>query len=84
MNKPTCEELSDMKSVHRVADDSWRHGSYIKEVFYREEDNTYWRACYRLSTDGETNELYDGTASIIQVEPIERVVVDYQAITTTP
>ncbi len=81
--KPTHEDLSDeigVKSVHREADDSWRHGSYVTEVFHRESDNTYWMASYRLSTDGETNELRDGEADIKQVEPFERTVTDYRAV----
>lgn len=59
---PTCEDLYNedgYKSVYREADDSWRHGSYVTEVFERESDNTFWLVKYRLSTDGETHELRD-------------------------
>lgn len=84
MNIPTCEDLwnddVNYKSIYREADDSWRHGSYITEVFHRSSDNTYWMAGYRKSGDGEYNELREGEADIIQVEPFERVVVDYRPI----
>ena len=86
METPTCEELFDedgFKSVHREADDSWRHGSYISEVFLRESDNTYWRASYALSTDGETNELREGTASITQVAPKEVSTITYLPLDET-
>jgi len=80
MDKPTCEDLKNMESVSREADDSWRHGAYITEVFHREKDNTYWMAVYCLSTDGETNELREGMADIAQVIPYERTVIDYKLI----
>lgn len=80
MNKPTCEDLENMASVSREADDSWRRGAYITEVFHRKEDDTYWMASYRLSAGGETNELREGLADIAQVIPYERTVVDYKLI----
>lgn len=83
VQKPTCEDLFEQdgfKDVHREADTSWRHGAYISEVFLRESDNTYWMANYRLSTDGETNELREGTAEIVQVEPFEKTITDYREV----
>ena len=80
--KPTHEELMDygdeFKSVSREADDSWRHGSYITQVFNRKSDDTYWMVCYRLSTDGETNDLADETCAITQVNPktIETIIYE--------
>ncbi len=80
---PTCEQLSeswrtdDFASADRVADDSWRHGSRVTEVFHRVADDTYWKAYYRLSTCGETDELRDGDASICQVWPKEIVTTTY-------
>jgi hypothetical protein len=81
--KPTAEQLLDedgLKSVHREADDSWRHGCYISEVFHRNSDNTYWMVNYRLSHDGETNGLRDGDYSLDQVEPFEKTVTDYRKV----
>ena len=77
---PTCDELfegreCDFKSVSREADDSWRHGAYVTQVFMRKSDNTFWSVSYRLSTDGEVNELREGTAEVVRVEP--------HAVTTT-
>ena len=79
MEKPTCEQLIDdeLDSVSRESDDSWRHGSYITQVFYRKADGTYWQAEYRLSSDGETNELREGYAEITQVKPVEKSVTTY-------
>lgn len=82
--KPTCEQLYEddgVESVYRHTDDTWRHGSYVTEVFKRESDGTFWQAKYRLSTDGETNELREGLAEIAQVESFERTVVDYRPLT---
>jgi len=73
---PTCEEIRDdqLKSVDREVDNSWRHGCYINEVYYREADDTYWNVSYRLSTDGETYELREGSADISQVFPVTETV----------
>lgn len=80
MEKPTCEQLLNeegLESVWREVDDSWRHGSYVAEVFKRHSDDTFWMASYRLSTDGETNELREGLADISQVVPQEKTVITY-------
>ena len=77
MNTPTCAEIWDgldegeFVSIKRDADDSWRHGAYITQVIQRPSDGTYWNVNYCLSTDGETNELREGTAQISQVFPHE-------------
>ena len=82
--KPTCNDLyednSIYKSVYRVSQDSWRHGSYVTQVYYRSSDNTYWEAHYCLSTDGETNGLRENGATITQVEPFEQVVTSYRPV----
>jgi hypothetical protein len=80
MKKPTCEEIFyevGLKSVCREVDDSWRHGVYVTEVYKRESDGTYWEASYQLSGDGETNELREGCADIVQVIPQEKTVITY-------
>lgn len=84
--KPTHEQLSDeigFESVLRKADDGWRHGCDIYEVFQRLEDDTYWAVNYRLSTDGETNELRQGECDITQVRPVATTVIKYEAVPTT-
>lgn len=78
---PTCEQLSDdeLPSVFRESDDSWRHGVRVTQVFHRESDKTYWRAHYRLSTDGETNELAEGRADITRVYPHQVTTTVYKS-----
>lgn len=76
---PTHEELSSEKLTcvsNRILDD-WRHGVVRSAVFYRASDGTYWKVIYRVSTDGETNELADGTAGIFKVRPVSVVVTEY-------
>jgi len=83
MTPPTCEDLFNeegFESVHREDDTSWRHGSYVFEVYHRLADDTYWSASYRQSTDGETNELREGFADIGQVEPYTKTVTAYRPI----
>jgi hypothetical protein len=83
MEKPTCEQLLDEDGVKRMScedDGSWRHGVYRTEVYLREVDGTYWRAGYRVSTDGETHELRDGGARIVQVQPVEKTVTVYEPV----
>ena len=80
METPTQEQLVEedgLEIVSRVSDASWRHGTYETQVFHRKTDDTFWEVTFRLSTDGETNELTDGGYYIKQVHPQERVVVVY-------
>lgn len=88
MTKPTCEELFDAachcsdeyEEVHRESDDSYRHGSYVCQVFYRKADDTYWETSYAVSGDGEQNDLREGCALIYQVEPYEVVETKYREV----
>ena len=77
---PSCAALAEetYPSVYRFADDTWRHGSRVTQVFHRAEDDTYWQANYRLSTDGETNELAEGLATITRVFPHQVMVTQYK------
>ena len=78
--KPTSDDLYNeegFEEVHREADDSWRHGSYVFQVFKRLSDDTYWGAAYCLSTDGEAHGLREGDADISEVEPKEVTTVTY-------
>lgn len=82
---PTCEDLWEedgYERVHREVDDSWRHGCYVAQVFHREADDTHWCASYRVSTDGETNDLRDGLADIIQVRPEEKTIIVYVPVSS--
>lgn len=77
---PTCEQPynEELKLIDRKTDDSWRHGSYVTAIYRRDEDGTFWRTMYRLSSDGETNELREGLAKIKQVFPKEVTVTIYE------
>ena len=77
---PTCKQLcnEELKLIKRESDDSWRHGSYVTAIYRRDEDGTFWRTVYRLSSDGETNELREGLAKITQVFPKEVTVTIYE------
>lgn len=77
MDAPTCEQLNDedgFDRVSRISDASWRHGTRETQVFRRVADGTYWETTFRLSADGETNELAEGLARIRQVHPQEKMV----------
>ena len=72
MDKPTCDDLLEevgYSEISRISDPSWRHGTRERAVYQRDSDNTLWAAEYRLSADGETNELREGLADIYQVAP---------------
>lgn len=84
MEEPTCEQLFDEEVVTRIqvsALADWRHGTTQTAIFYREEDDTFWRAVYRVSTDGETHGLRDWDAAISRVWPKQRTITVYE---TTP
>ena len=77
---PTCKQLcnEDLELIEHKVDDGWRHGFYVTRIYQRDEDGTFWRASYRMSTDGETNELREGLARIAQVFPREKTVTIYE------
>ncbi len=77
--KPTCEQLMNeaLEEIQSKPVDTWRHGSVMEDIFHRESDDTYWRAVYRRSADGETNELKEGYADITQVTPEQTMVTHY-------
>jgi hypothetical protein len=80
MDQPTCQQIYDEDlgdPVYRKDDASWRHGAYVTEVYHRTDDDTYWKVSYRLSTDGETNELREGIAQIAEVVPVTKTVIEY-------
>lgn len=78
---PTCRQLcnEELELVDHKSDDSWRHGSYVTAIYRRDEDGTFWRTMYRLSSDGETNELREGLAKIVQVFPRDVTVTIYES-----
>ena len=81
MRPPTCDEIFNnelREPVLRADDATWRHGCYRTEVYYRYTDGTHWRATYRVSTDGETNELREGLARMVRVYPHEVMTTVYR------
>jgi len=82
VKKPTCKELfeEEFKKVYHESFSCRWYGKCESVVYYREEDDTYWRARYRLSKDGEINELREGCASITQVMPKEVVTTIYEDV----
>lgn len=64
--------------MYSDADPSWRHGCYMSQVFKREADNTFWKVHYRRSADGETNELSEGMATVLQVFQHTETVTVYK------
>lgn len=87
LEKPTCGELFDaiysskfFEQVDRKVDDNRRHGCYVAEVYKRLSDETFWRVTYCRSTDGETNGLRDGDATICRVVPKTVSVTRYETI----
>ncbi len=88
MLAPTAEEMLDeigLKEVHRDTTSGWRHGTDEYVVWHREADDTYWSACFRVSTDGEFHGLRaeygdkpDYTSS--RVIPVEKTVIRYDSV----
>jgi hypothetical protein len=77
--QPTRVQLCDeeLQSIQKTDESGWRHGVDREEIFYRQEDETYWSVGYRVSTDGETHGLRDGDYTIFQVRPIKVEVTSY-------
>ena len=80
VDAPTCEQVyedDDLRLINETRG-PWRHGSYITAVYLRKADGTYWKARYALSSDGETNGLREGDASISQCWPHEVTAIEYR------
>lgn len=79
MPEPTCDQLFNEEGYEQVDTllTPWRHGTFQICAFRDEADGTYWKAKFRVSSDGETHELRDGTASISQCWPREVTITVY-------
>lgn len=79
---PSTEDILDdmFPTVHEHFDNDWRHGGTQTIVVFREEDQTYWRYVYRLSTDGEYNGLKENDYIVEQVEPVVVQKTDYKPV----
>ena len=76
MVPPTYDELwEECDEIEETTIGHWRHGRIMKTVWQRPSDETYWLAKYRVSTDGESNDLRDGLREPIQVMP-EMVTIE--------
>jgi hypothetical protein len=71
------DDGENFNQVFYEADNSWRHGCYITAVFERLSDHTFWEVFYRVSTDGETNELRDEILPVKRVYPKEITSIIY-------
>ena len=42
---PTQDDLWEKKLslIETTSDNNWRHGTYETNIFFREEDKTYWQ-----------------------------------------
>ena len=78
--QPTRQELleEELECVDRHADNSWRHGCYMTNVYYRKSDNTYWEVMFQLSTDGEYNGISENDYDIRQVEKKQKMIIVYE------
>lgn len=78
---PTCEDIfnEELGDPVNTENGSWRHGMLRTEVYHRDDDNTYWQAVYRVSSDGETNELREGYAQITRVYPHSVITTVYKS-----
>ena len=78
--KMTDEEFKElwseeqMELVHREADDSWRHGSNITEV-YKTDTGEFWEVRYQKSGDGEYHGIRESIFSLTQVVRVTETVV---------
>jgi hypothetical protein len=81
---PTCQDIYDevdgYEEISTECIGKWRWGTVERVILKRTDDSTFWSATYRVSTDGETNELREGEANITQVEPYEKTIIEYRAV----
>lgn len=72
-----------LESVLRDADDSWRHGCYVYEVF-KDEAGRFWSVNYQKTGDGEYNTLREAECD----DPVEvfphKVIVETIEYKLTP
>ena len=65
------EEVEGIRLVSSTLETISGRGVVVRKVFHREEDDTYWRAQYRVTLDYETDELREGRAEVDQVVPVQ-------------
>lgn len=78
------DENEDFTLAKEDLDHSWRHGNYVTQVWRRVEDRTFWQVTFRVSGDGETNEMrdlekYEVAKEALQVVPKQVLTTVYKA-----
>jgi hypothetical protein len=83
---PTKDDVyaEQIELVESHADPSWRHGCYMREVYHRASDDTYWQVSYQRTGDGEYNSLRDGDAEFERVYPVSKIVTITTYTKTAP
>lgn len=79
------DENEDFTLAKEDLDDSWRHGNYVTQVWMRVEDGSFWQVTFRVSGDGETNEMrdlekYEVAKEALQVVPKKVLTTVYEAV----
>lgn len=80
LTPPTQEQLfheclGDPVSIEIVKE----HGNGIvtREVFCREEDDTYWQVEYFTENQGDYNEFRDSTVDVVEVVKVLETITKY-------
>lgn len=83
---PTKDDIYEelVERIESHADPSWRHGCYMRDVYYRASDDTYWQVFYQRSGDGEYNTLREGYAEFERVYPEIKIVTITTYVRTPP
>ncbi len=85
---PTASQITEedegLEVLKQEPIDTWRWGTVQEIIVKRLSDQTFWAATYRVSSDGETNELREGNARIVQVWPKERIAIVWEETENGP
>jgi len=80
---PILEDLREelLPEVQETIHETTRWGVAMTKVFRRESDNTFWAVSFRVeSGDNGVNEFYEGNPDITQVEPHERIMIEFMPV----
>ena len=79
---PTCEQIleDELTLIEPVIVGRWRHGTVHRDIYKREDDGSFCAVQFRYQHNAEESDLTDGTATIIQVQPVPKTVTVYEKI----
>lgn len=83
-NIPSCTALNESKygdsEEYEFISEEFADYKVVQELYFRLEDETYWRASFKCDSTGKYDSLDESRFSIVQVAPKEFTIIKYLEI----